>query len=117
MWIVKIPTQAQGVGIYLTKDLSFLRRQYVSDRDKCNPHPAQGPLSPPQTERLVIQRYIHPPLLWNGKKFDIRVYMLVASIDPLLVYFLTGLYLFLLGLTNCLNSEQGTRACAWKIMM
>lgn len=34
----------------------------------------------------VIQRYVDNPLLLNGYKFDLRVYVVVSSYDPLRIY-------------------------------
>jgi tubulin polyglutamylase TTLL5 len=40
----------------------------------------------PLNESLVISRYIDNPLLINGLKFDMRLYVLVTSFDPLKIY-------------------------------
>ena len=53
-----------GVDIFLFKDLNSISY----------PEPA------------VIQEYINNPLLLNNFKFDLRLYVLVASFDPMEVY-------------------------------
>ena len=37
-------------------------------------------------ESCIVSRYIHNPLLINGLKFDIRLYVVLTSIDPLIIY-------------------------------
>ncbi|KAJ8601936.1 hypothetical protein CTAYLR_004451 [Chrysophaeum taylorii] len=65
IWIVKPPASSCGRGIRLVKDLSVL----------------------PRDRKLVAQRYVDEPFTRvNGRKFDLRVYALLTSLDPLVVY-------------------------------
>lgn len=40
--------------------------------------------------KSIVQKYVEKPLLINGKKFDIRCYMLIACCKPFLVLFHQG---------------------------
>ncbi|CAF1013286.1 unnamed protein product [Adineta steineri] len=64
VWIIKPVASSQGKGIFLIN------------------HPDQVPLD----ENLVISRYIDNPLLIDGYKFDVRIYVAVTSYDPLVAY-------------------------------
>ena len=63
-WIVKPCNSSQGKGIFLLDSLQNL----------------------PSVEGCVVSRYIGEPLLIGGLKFDLRVYVLVTSYEPLRVY-------------------------------
>ena len=60
-FIVKPEAMSQGKGIFLTRKL-----EDIEPGSHC-----------------VVQRYLHKPYLIEGLKFDLRIYVLVAGVDPL----------------------------------
>ncbi|NXC41871.1 TTL11 polyglutamylase, partial [Penelope pileata] len=68
-FIVKPDGGCQGDGIYLIKDPSDIR--------------LAGSL---QSRPAVVQEYICKPLLVDKLKFDIRLYVLLKSLEPLEIY-------------------------------
>lgn len=63
-WILKPPALARGIGISVVNKYSKI----------------------PKNKPLVVQRYVARPYLINGTKFDLRIYLLVTSINPLRLY-------------------------------
>ncbi|XP_076017693.1 tubulin polyglutamylase TTLL5 [Genypterus blacodes] len=63
-WIIKPVASSRGRGIYLVS----------------NPNQIS------MDENILVSRYIHNPLLIDEFKFDVRLYVLVTSYDPLLIY-------------------------------
>ena len=78
-WIMKPCGKSQGAGIFLINKLSKLKKW--SREVKVPLHPQLG-----SKESYVISRYIDNPLLIGGKKFDLRLYVLVTSFRPLKAY-------------------------------
>jgi len=64
IWIVKPNASSRGRGIFLLRDLGDL----------------------PIEDLSVVCRYVDNPLLIQGLKFDLRIYVLVTSFDPLVAY-------------------------------
>ncbi|KAK1787600.1 hypothetical protein P4O66_016099 [Electrophorus voltai] len=68
-FIVKPDSGSQGDGIYLIRDPADLRV-----------------ISGSQVKQAVVQEYIQKPLLIDKLKFDVRLYVLVRSLEPLEIY-------------------------------
>ncbi|XP_019938180.1 tubulin polyglutamylase TTLL11 isoform X1 [Paralichthys olivaceus] len=68
-FIVKPDGGSQGDGIYLIREPSDLKLMVGS-----------------QAKQGVVQEYIQKPLLIDKLKFDIRLYVLIKSLEPLEIY-------------------------------
>ncbi|CAF1499250.1 unnamed protein product [Adineta ricciae] len=86
VWICKPSCLNQGKGIYIVRDISSLKDKY--DQLEANPRSRSSTFR--QQNKTIVQRYIMNPLLIHGKKFDIRCYMLISSVQPLLVHYHSG---------------------------
>lgn len=65
LWIYKPSQSSQGKGIFIINDLSDISKD---------------------TDKGVICKYISNPLLINQHKFDLRIYVLLTSVEPLRIY-------------------------------
>ncbi|KAF5399205.1 Tubulin tyrosine ligase like 1 [Paragonimus heterotremus] len=79
-WIMKPSGKARGIGIFLINRLSQLKKWSREGRAVLGSTPTCG------RDSYVISRYIDNPLLIGGKKFDLRLYILVTSFRPLKAY-------------------------------
>ena len=64
-WIIKPPNLFCGMGIRVVNSFKEI---------------------PNKKSQLCVQSYIKTPALINKLKFDLRVYVLVTSVDPLRIY-------------------------------
>jgi len=78
-WIMKPCGKARGIGIFLINKLSQIKKWSRDSR-------TNSFVQPSSRDSYVISRYIDNPLLIGGKKFDLRMYVLVTSYRPLKCY-------------------------------
>ena len=68
VWIVKPGGLSRGRGVHCIDQLNDI----LSNVKPCN--------------QTIIQKYIENPLVINGRKFDIRQWVLVTDLNPLTIY-------------------------------
>ena len=78
LWIMKPIGRAQGKGIFVVSKVSQINK-WLAEREKT------------QSENIcvdnyVAQRYIAAPYCVGGRKFDVRLYVLVLSFRPMRAY-------------------------------
>ncbi|XP_054856962.1 inactive polyglycylase TTLL10 [Eublepharis macularius] len=86
IWICKPTCLNQGRGIFLLKNQEQVKRfqlelQNVVDDPAYRKVPHRSPGA------RILQRYIDRPLLIEGKKFDVRSYLLIACTVPYMLFF------------------------------
>ena len=64
LWLIKPSYSDQGRGIRILKSIKDLKKYHS----------------------CIITKYLSKPNLVNGKKYDLRMYILVSSINPLIIY-------------------------------
>ncbi|DBA01932.1 TPA: LOW QUALITY PROTEIN: hypothetical protein N0F65_006665 [Lagenidium giganteum] len=81
MWIMKPIGKAQGRGIFLFEKLSE-----INDWKRDHTWKSDAPLQAKTADTYIVQKYIENPYTIGGKKFDLRLYVLVTSFSPLVVW-------------------------------
>ncbi|XP_021099108.1 inactive polyglycylase TTLL10, partial [Heterocephalus glaber] len=103
-WICKPTASNQGKGIFLIRsqeDLTALQAKIHSSEDGA----LHCKMSFGGPQARVVQRYIQNPLLLNGKKFNVRSYLLIACAVPYMVFFGHGYAHLTLSLYNPHSSD------------
>ena len=75
IWIIKPCSLSRGRGIKCLSSLSSIKETKKSNND------------------ILIQKYIENPLIILNRKFDIRQWVLVSSLDPLIIWLWNSPYL------------------------
>ena len=114
-WVVKLSATDNGIGIAIvgpqseklqllkntlqstTNDeeyMPILREQIVLHQDNDSRSPADveraRERSIKQNDQIIVQRYVCHELDYQTHKFDLRIYFLVASVEPLVVMYHDG---------------------------
>nr|XP_031529340.1 LOW QUALITY PROTEIN: inactive polyglycylase TTLL10 [Vicugna pacos] len=104
MWICKPTASNQGKGIFLVRNREEVaalqaKTQSIEDAPTYHKMPSRVP------QARVVQRYIKNPLLLDGKKFDVRSYLLIACATPYMVFFGHGYARLTLNLYDPCSSD------------
>lgn len=78
LWILKPSNLSKGRGVRVVWQFDWLRRELRKGRLPVFRYEGDE-------YEYIVQRYIRNVLLLDGKKSELRIYWLIASLDPLLV--------------------------------
>ncbi|KAJ3097773.1 putative tubulin polyglutamylase ttll1 [Phlyctochytrium planicorne] len=78
VWIMKPTDKARGIGIFIINKLHQIKKWSRDNKMQWSYANCK--------DTYVVSRYIENPLLIGGKKFDLRLYVLVTSWRPLVAY-------------------------------
>lgn len=97
LWIVKPGENSnRGNGISVVNDIPSIKQELRN-----NPLPSTGP------HTFIIQKYLEKPYLVNKRKFDIRCYAMITSINGFIQgYFYQEGYIRTTSKTFCLTSNN-----------
>ena len=91
-WILKPVNGQGGKGITYHRDMATLTATFAP----CPPAKANAAANRAAAgavalkDQYLVQEYLTKPLLLGGTKFDMRVYMIISSVNPLMVWYHPG---------------------------
>lgn len=88
MWVKKDSNMLSGKGVEFLRAGQFGALERMVGGRTCSRVQAQSAFAT-SNATIIMQQFLHPYLM-NGRKFDLRAYAYVASLDPLLVLFHEG---------------------------
>nr|XP_026693357.1 uncharacterized protein LOC100186709 isoform X1 [Ciona intestinalis] len=90
LWISKPTGMNQGKGIYLIRSLADVVKiqERICELEDEALNSRKLPFRAPMAR--IVQRYVTNPLLLDGRKFDVRNYLLIACTNPLVVFYCDG---------------------------
>nr|XP_008529872.1 PREDICTED: inactive polyglycylase TTLL10 [Equus przewalskii] len=106
MWICKPTASNQGKGIFLLRNQEEVAA-FQAKTQSMEDDPIYDKMSFRVPQARIVQRYIQNPLLLDGKKFDVRSYLLIACTTPYMVFFGHGYARLTLSLYDPHASDLG----------
>jgi hypothetical protein len=74
LWIVKPSCNSKGTGIFISKCIKDIRKAWKNNVNR------------------IIQKYVEDCLIIDSKKFDLRIWVLIESVNPLRVWVFEDYY-------------------------
>ncbi|NWR77097.1 TTL10 polyglycylase, partial [Centropus unirufus] len=89
IWICKPNSSNRGRGIFLLK-IPAAGNALQLNLGNTEEYLLNKKMSHKASQARIVQRYIQQPLLLEGKKFDVRSYLLIACTAPYVLFFAQG---------------------------